>query len=186
VTARDAATLMFVGTGILAGLAAITFLQSSILSVIFMTDGNGTSAVFRALTLLPSAALGWLGLRLVRDRARHVSLLFPGSVQPGPVASRADAQLIGVTLIGLFVLVRAIPGFAQWLIELGGVLAARTGPFGADGGSRVPWLGGFVYATLDLAVGVLLLKKRHEVRRYLFDGPDDAGTTSDPEATNEA
>lgn len=179
-TARDAAALMFVGLGVLAGLAALTFVQTSVLSVIFMSDGNGTSVFFRALTLLPSAVLAWVAVGLVRDRGRHAARLFPESNSAGPAADRTDLQLIGVTLIGLFVFVRAMPGFAQWLIELGGAIGAGTGPFGGGNESKLPWVSGFAYAIVDVAAGAVLVKKRHAVRRFLFDRTEEVDPTEDP------
>ena len=184
-SARDAASLLFVGLGILAGITALGFLQGAVLGVIFMTDADGTTTLFRALTLLPAAILGWFAFALVRDRARYAARLFPEPGTAGPAADRRELQLLGVTLIGLFVLVRAIPGLAQWLIELGGAIAAGSGPLDPSPESRIPWVGGFAYATLDLAAGLLLVAKRHQVREYLFERDDVPETAPDETASEE-
>ena len=107
---------MFTGLGVLAAIAAATFLQASILSALFGGQGSA-GVVTRALMLTPTATLAFIAYALISGRARYAEQLFPGEAPDGDPITRRDAQLLGVTFIGVFVFARALPGLIQFVYD---------------------------------------------------------------------
>lgn len=156
---RDAAVLVFVWIGVQAALGAVL----SVPSLLVMLDGGGTTLVGRAIALLPTLFLAWVAFRLFRDRRRLAEAVFPeADSHPEPTGPR-DWHVLGVTLVGLYVLVSATPEFLIWVFELP---AALRGTQSVEGG---PLTGARVIsATVDAAAGGLLLYHRRAAAERLL------------------
>ncbi len=156
---RDAAVLVFVWIAVQAGLGAVL----SIPSLFILLDGGGVTLFGRALALLPTLFLAWACYSLLRDRRRLAEAVFPEPAEELPPAGARDWQLLGVTLVGLYVAVSAAPEFLIWVLEVPAAL--RPGQRGEGGPLTVPRT---LSAAVDAAAGALLLYHRKAAARLLF------------------
>lgn len=122
VRTRDAASIMFVAVGILTGMYAVVIIQTLLL-VFVMSFGQPFAfrLVATAASALTMAALLWLGFQLIRHHSKYAELLFPAPHDGPSTVGRRDVVVIGVTLIGVYLTVTAVPQLAKWV----GITAAR-------------------------------------------------------------
>ncbi len=156
---RDAAVLVFVWVAVQAGLGAVL----SIPSLFFLLDGGSVTLFGRALALLPTLFLAWACYRLLRDRRSLAEAVFPEPGESTPPAGPRDWQLLGVTMLGLYMLVSAAPEFLVWVFEVPGAL--RPGQAEEGGPLTAPRA---ISATVDAAAGALLLYHRKAAAERLF------------------
>lgn len=156
---RDAAVLVFVWIAVQAGLWAVL----SVPSLLLMLDGGGTTLMGRAIALVPTLFLAWVSFRLIRDRRQLAEGVFPASAEDTTPASATDWHVLGVTLLGLYVLISAAPEFLVWVFEVPGALG------GAQQGEGSPLTAARVIsATVDAAAGGLLLYHRRAAAEQLL------------------
>jgi hypothetical protein len=104
-----------------------------------------------------------LAFRLIRDRSRFAHAVFPDTATGEPAATRRDLGVLGVTFIGLYVVVIAAPEFLTWIFELPALLqGSDREELGTSGAAR------FFSAVIDALAGVLLVVHREAIAAKLF------------------
>lgn len=170
-TPRQAAILLFVWLGVQAVLSAAFLLPYTVLTTRGMPSSLGT----RAFALFPIAFVAWLAFRLIRDRERFAAALFPDTPSRAPGADARELAVLGVALIGLYVIVQAAPAILSWLVEVPQALSGGT-----TGEESALTLARILAVAVAPVTGAVLLANRAPIADWLLAvAPRDA-TSADP------
>jgi hypothetical protein len=166
---RDAAVLTFVGLGLLTALSAVGLLQATVV----LTGGEDASLLRRIFVLVPTLFLAWAAMQLIRNRAEYAERLFPVASPPGAVGNAREWQLLGVVLVGLYVLLLSLPELLTWVVDLASEVRDANSPW-AQSPDRPAWsLDRALLALTDSLVAAFILVQRHEVVARLFPAAEE-------------
>ncbi len=171
---RDAARLMFVGMGVLCLVYALSMIQG-----VFFVFNAGEDLFSRIMNriagILPLLCFVWFSVHLIRHRNRYSEQLFPevtvskGGISPG------DIHIVGISLIGVLLIVSAIPDFFRYgswaIINIVQAVSTRsvvTGEFGTPTTSYPMRLEGLISSIGELALGVVLVWFPSKITAFLF------------------
>jgi ribosomal protein L37AE/L43A len=162
-SSRDAARLMFVAMGIFSLMGAIALVQGA-----FFMLGMGEDSISRVISgvaaILPILCYLWLAAHLIRHRERYSEHLFPTVKATTGAISTDDLHTVGISLIGVYVIVAAAPKIFRHLavaiislIQRASSKSVVTGQLG-DPSSLYPQMTEEVVASLcQLALGIVLV-----------------------------
>jgi hypothetical protein len=167
---RDAAVLVFVGLGLLTALSAVGLLQATVV----LTGAEDPSLLGRIFVLVPTLFLAWAAFQLVRNRAEYAARLFPIESPPGAAVNAHEWQLLGVAIVGLYVLLLSLPELLTWIVDLASEVRDANSPWAQATESPAWSVARALPALSDALVAAFILIQRHAVVRWLFSSPTAA------------
>jgi hypothetical protein len=161
---------MFVALGIWCGLFAVGILEGVVMTFAYPTEGGIPRVITLVASFLPFLFLVWLAFHLVRYRSRYSNLLFPDSGSDTSVLGPTDLHIVGLSLIGVFLIATAIPDFIRWLaviivqsIEAASERSIITGEATTSFPVAPYTIGEVVGSIGQLAIGVSLVALRFKI-----------------------
>ncbi len=166
---------MFVALGIWCGLFAVGVLEGVVMTFAYPTEGGIPRVITLVAAFLPFLFLVWFGFHLVRYRSRYSNLLFPDSGLDASVIGPTDLYVVGLSLIGVFLIATAIPDFIRWLaviivqsIEAASERSIITGEATTSFPVAPYTIGEVVGSIGQLGIGVSLVALRFKITSILL------------------
>ncbi len=172
---RDLARLMFVGLGVICLIYAIAMFSS--IALVFSLDiQDGLPRILSfAAPLLPLVCFGWLAAHLIRYRVRYSEHLFPEPQTRTGGLSADDLHIVGLSLVGVFLVVSALPGFVRYAFSVAGYVYQAVSERSVVTGDFAPPSAGYSFMLEELlasagrlALGVVLVLTPRKLTSFLL------------------
>lgn len=166
---------MFVALGILSGVFAVGALANLAMAFSYPSEGGTARVISLLAAFLPFIIFVWLAFHLIRYRVRYSDLVFPNPEPDSNSIGAADLHVVGLSLIGVFLIATAIPQFIAWIaaaIASAVQAASHRSIITGESSATVPVMpyniGEILSSFAQLTIGVLLVAWRLRITTFLF------------------